>query len=76
MKKSEKVLKNRVMTIDELQKDINSVSDTFQVYFLPKMTFPFHPDIRFTQIFCFSLVQFKIKLSMVKSNIAVHQHHL
>jgi hypothetical protein len=32
MKKSEKALKNRVMTIDELQKDIDSVSsDVFQV---------------------------------------------
>jgi len=31
MKKSEKALKNRVMTIDELQKDVNNLSETFQV---------------------------------------------
>ncbi|XP_025409437.1 neprilysin-1-like [Sipha flava] len=35
MKKSEKALKNRVMTIDELQKDIDSVSsDVFQIDWL------------------------------------------
>ncbi|XP_026812651.1 neprilysin-11-like isoform X1 [Rhopalosiphum maidis] len=34
IKKSEKVLKNRIMTIDELQKDLNNVSDTFQVDWL------------------------------------------
>ncbi|KAL4119749.1 hypothetical protein QTP88_012533 [Uroleucon formosanum] len=34
MKKSEKVLKNRVMTIDELQKDLNNLSETFQVDWL------------------------------------------
>jgi len=31
MKKSEKILRNRIITIDELQKDLNNVSDTFQV---------------------------------------------
>lgn len=32
MKKSEKILRNRIITIDELQKDLNNVSDTFQVH--------------------------------------------
>lgn len=31
MKKSEKILKNRMMTIDELQKDTDGASDNFQV---------------------------------------------
>lgn len=34
MKKSEKILRNRIITIDELQKDLNNVSDTFQVDWL------------------------------------------
>lgn len=31
MKKSEKILKNRVMTIDELQTDTNDISVSFKV---------------------------------------------
>lgn len=42
MKKSEKILRNRIITIDELQKDLNNVSDTFQVHIGYKLKIPPH----------------------------------